>query len=109
VTAFVPVGVSAPAEAAILPYLTGPGSVFTVPLVPLAGADDAEATHLGTCAAVSDASRLYAALPGLKAAIPGAEYDTVPRLPYPWVFPHATHWDAWLAGHGLKPQRLSNQ
>lgn len=105
VTAFVPAAAREAAEAMVAPFLTGPGDCFTVPLVPLAGADDAEPAAYGSCAGGIDSEGAFiAAVPGLVAMVPGAAYQVVS----PWrSFSRQDHWVDWLAGHGLKEWRES--
>lgn len=99
VTAIVPDAALAAAEGAIAPYLTGPGAIFTVPLVPLPGAADATPTHWGCCVAMDSAGETFAALGGLADAIPGSQYAVVS----PWrTYRRQMHWIDWLAGHGLQ-------
>ena len=94
--AYVPAASRAAAEAAVAPYLLGPGNVFTVALSP-SGA--LPATAYGCCAPLSDDGSLAAALPGLKAAIPGSDFHTVPVDSYI----RDSDWVAWLAAAGLQP------
>ena len=105
VTAVVPAAARGAAEAMVAPFLTGPGGCFTVPLVPLAGADDAEPAAYGSCAGGIDSEGAFLqAVPGLVAMVPGAAYQVVS----PWrSFDRGTHWVDWLAGLGLKERRES--
>lgn len=106
VTAFAPAAARDTADGLVAPFLTSPNDpgvhTFGVPLVPLAGPVDAVPTAYGLCSAVPDDSGLYAALPSLSAGLPGATYAVVS----PWrSFAVATHWIAWLAGHGLQTRQ----
>jgi hypothetical protein len=103
VTAFVPVASLQYAEGAIAPYLAGAGNVFAVPLVPVGEPDDAEPTHYGCCASTTETSGMYAALPSLKAAFPGADYAVVTLS----EFDRETHWVEWLVVKGLKNRRAA--
>jgi hypothetical protein len=105
VTAFVPAATRDAAESAVAPYLLSPNDpgakTFSVPLVPLAGADDAAPTAYGCCARLDSGGTLAAALPALVAAIPGSAYAVVS----PWKsFSNSAHWLGWLAGQNLKPR-----
>jgi hypothetical protein len=103
VTAFVPAEYRAAAEQMLAPFLTGAGDCFTVPLVPLVGADDAVPTAFGSCAGGIDSEGSFIqAVPGLVAMVPGAQY----AIASPWRdFDRQEHWVDWLAGLGLKERR----
>ena len=105
VVAVVPAAARESAEVAVAPLLQSPSApgtyTFSVPLVPLAGADDATATHYGCCAPFLH--DYLSALPTLAAAIPGTAYKVIS----PWrTFDHAADWTGWLAMQSLKPQVL---
>lgn len=101
VTAFVPDAARAVAEGAIASYLTGPGAIFTLPLVPVGDPAATPPTHWGCCVAMSDTGETFAALSGLSEAIPGSQYAVVS----PWrSFRRQTHWVDWLAGFSLQQQ-----
>lgn len=105
VIAAVPDPAQAVAEALVAPYLDSPNAEgahnFSVPLVPLAGPDDAAPTHYGCCASVLSGGVLASALPALAAGIPGTVFHVVT----PWRdFSNQTHWIDWLAMQNLKPQ-----
>lgn len=104
VTYAVPAAAVAAAEAAVGPYLLGPGAVFAVPLCPHPGPANAAATFFGGCAAVADSGGLYAALPALAVGVPGAMY----RVISPWRDYNPTaDWHGWLAAAGLQVGKVS--
>jgi hypothetical protein len=94
----VPADLLAAATEAVQPALTQPGDVFTVPLVPLAGPDDATPTAWGCSAAVANGGTLYAALTGLPATFPEVQFAVYS----PYRTFNLTVWTNWLAGLGLK-------
>lgn len=96
VIAYVPAAARDAAEAAVAPYLLGPGAVWTVPLSP---SGSAPATHYGLCAPLAGMGALYAALPALAAAFPGGDYHTVSVADYAV----GRDWIDWLAARGLAP------
>jgi hypothetical protein len=96
VIAAIPVAARPAAEAAVAPFLLGPGEVWAVPLSP---GGSGPVSHYGLCAPVDDGGALYAMLPALAAAITGGAYHTVPVGGY--VF--GRDWIDWLSARGLAP------
>ena len=103
VVARVPAAAREACEALVNPYLASPNEpgvyTFSVPLVPLAGAGNAEPTAYGVCSAIMDDSGLYQALPALSAAVPGTAYKVVSPFR---TFNLEADWKGWLAAGGLK-------
>lgn len=103
VVARVPAAARDACESLVAPYLASPNDpgvyTFSVPLVPLAGADDAEPTSYGVCSAILDDSGLYQALPALSVAVPGTAYKVVSPFR---TFALEADWTGWLAAGGLK-------
>lgn len=92
--AFVPVESAAAAEAAIAPYLSGPGEpIFAIPLGPAA---TGPVTHLGCSPPVG--AETLAALPALAAALGGAYYPPVPSTE-DWPMEEVLAWIESI--HGL--------
>lgn len=103
VVAYVPAAAREACEVLVSQFLVSPNDpgvyTFSVPLVPLAGADDATPTHYGCSAAVMDDGGLIAALPALQSSVPTSAYKVVS----PWrTFSLAADWTGWLAAGGLK-------
>lgn len=103
VVAHVPAADRETCEALVAQYLVSPNApgvyTFGVPLVPLAGADDADPTAYGVSAAVMDDGGMVSALPALQSAVPGSAYKIVS----PWrTFVLEADWTGWLAAAGLK-------
>lgn len=103
VVAYVPAAARGACETLVSQFLQSPNEpgtyTFSVPLVPLGGADDATPTHYGCSAAVMDDGGLISALPALQTSVPASAYKVVS----PWrTFSLAADWTGWLAAGKLK-------